>query len=101
MARPLRLQVGCLSQRPKRPDTELSLLWGLSWRIEMMNASSAPRIYKPHTGGGRLYAGVTLVVLFLGILRYGTWILSTDGLISACVGLLIPAYLIFFGFRLW
>jgi hypothetical protein len=45
--------------------------------------------------------GVTLVVLFLGILRYGVWILSTDGLISACVGLLIPAYLVFFGFRLW
>lgn len=66
----------------------------------MMNASLSPRIYKPRAGGGGVFAGVGLVVLSLGFLKYGDWIFSVSGLIGSCAGLLIAAYLVF-GSRPW
>ncbi len=66
----------------------------------MSGCTRTPKIYKPSTGGGGTFAVLALLILFLGALTYGDWLLSIPGLIGTAVGFLIPAYMIF-GARLW
>jgi hypothetical protein len=68
----------------------------------MIHSSSAAKIYKPSGGGGVLYAAAILFGLCVGLLERGTWIfLSLGGLTGTGIGMLIVAYVVFFGSRWW
>jgi hypothetical protein len=68
----------------------------------MMGASPLVKIYRPSSGGSTAYAIAVLVGLGVGILDRGMWILFTaSGLIGTALGLLVSAYICFFGTRWW
>jgi hypothetical protein len=68
----------------------------------MTNASPPIKVYKPSAGGGTAYAIAVLIGLGVGFLDRGTWIFfSVSGLIGTGLGLLVAAYISFFGTRWW